>query len=834
MLIPLTSFLIRIFPPSTYIDIKDSIVNDRIFKPRKDCVDFKLVVPIDWEAENVLQDRNWRMQLQGWAFFFPIMNFFEDFADKEKAVQYFFDVARDWYNNYGNDPNDIVTSRMPKSFAWYDMSVGFRALVIAFFWNRIVENEIKISSSDSDLLEKLVEKHISHLSVKAVFSLNNHGIFQIQGLMALVQLSGIENHAAEYTYCLDRMVDLIQSQYSSQGIHMENSPHYHFYALNAFKNVVLSGWYKDRVEIEDVVVKAESAKRWLVDPNNCPACVGDSVLVEQKIENIPHDPILEIKNSIGILSNFSESGYQIFRSDWELEPSDSTYLFFMGMYHTKSHKHRDCLSFEWFDNGEKIICDSGKYGYVSDKYRNYFLSYKAHNTIEIEGFDILKIAPYGSCIDSAREKDGVVYLTGSLNFPAIQYKRELILKPGKWLIVKDKLAFKRARKITQWFHLEKEYQLESFSGSRMVFGKQHKKLIIRNLDASYKASIHYGDEDALQGFISEKDLQIENNYAIGFSKSKIIDGECISILALSKESELDALSFLGSTEVINEKKTTKLLLKNLINNILHINRFDNSHRYDLFKGKSTYSYFVNGIELFFFANIKENSDKLTIMLPGAVNRSKGIFNFQRYSWSDDVDGSVIVFLDPTVAEDNDITIGWFQGDANHYAIPTLGTFIHNLIEKNGFDEGALTLFGSSAGGFTCLKLADSFLRSTVKVINPQTRVYNYSPNEVNKLISWLFPHNEEGELTDEQKERLTISLNLDREGPIFYYQNKHDGHHVHKHLEPLLKTLPKNLYTTIEGEQILESTPLNVIYYEDAEKGHSPPSKEDTLKILNS
>lgn len=838
MLIPLSAFLNRVFPLSVCEDIKDELVNRRLFVPRKDCAKFELVLPINWEAEDMSQDRNWRMQLQGWAMFFPIMSFFDSYDDKNKVIDYFFDIAGDWYQNYGNDPNDIVTSRMPSSYAWYDMSVGFRALVIAFFLNRIVENNMQLTEQNSELLNALIIKHINHLSNESVFSLNNHGIFQIQGLMALIQLSKLKDYQQEYQYCLEKMVALITSQYSQQGIHLENSPHYHFYALNAFKNIVDCGWYAEKEIIATIVNKAESAKKWLVDPFKRPAGIGDSILTKQNLEFCIDEMTgaLERKVSLGLLSNFSDSGYQIFRSHWNVNPKESSYLFLMGMYHTKSHKHRDCLSFEWFDNGEKIICDSGKYGYVSDKYRNYFLSYRAHNTVEIEDFDILKIVPYGSCIDNAEEKDGKIYFQGSLQYPAVDFNRELILKPNHWLIVKDKLVFKRKRSITQWFHINKKYQLKSLVGNRLVFTMGQSSLIMNSLDDTYETKVYRGDDELIQGFISEKDFTFEENYAVGFHKETIIGDECITILALSKEAEQDALEFIKNP---NSKKSKKerneqyiVFPERLINNIKNINRVSNSHRFDLLPGKHTYAYVVNGVQLFFFANIKSNSDKLTVMLPGAVNRNKTIYNFQRFSWSDEIDGSVIIFLDPTVSLENEITIGWFQGDKDFYAMPILEGFIKNLIVDNDFKEENLTLFGSSAGGFSCLKLANAFLNSIIKVINPQTIVYNYSENEVNKLISWIFPYTKGG-LTKEQKERLRVILDLkSRTQPIFYYQNRHDGHHLHKHLKPLLDTISSDLYCIMRQDEISTSM-LNIIYYNDAEKGHSPPSKDVTLQWLN-
>lgn len=98
-LIPIECFLNRVFPPGFYDNEIEDIVHKRLFKPRKDCEPYQLVSPIDWEGSIHSSDRNWRMQLQGWAMFHPIMNIFDTFENKELLVDYFFDIVTDWMEN---------------------------------------------------------------------------------------------------------------------------------------------------------------------------------------------------------------------------------------------------------------------------------------------------------------------------------------------------------------------------------------------------------------------------------------------------------------------------------------------------------------------------------------------------------------------------------------------------------------------------------------------------------------------------------------------------------------------------------------------------------------
>ncbi len=841
--IPIECFLNRVFPVSTYKEKTQEIIVNRIFQPRRDCSPYHITLPLDWEADWSKEDRNWRMQLQGLVMFHPVMNFFDAYEDKNAVVAYFFEVIQDWLLIYGDDPNDIVTTRMPTSYAWYDMSVGFRALVVAFFIDRISHFKLQISDEQINCLAEITKKHISHLYYEPAFSLNNHGMFQIQGLMALIQLLGVDDYSDEYTYALDKMEKLVLSQYNEQGIHLEHSPHYHFYALTTFDNVVKSGWYASKKSIPKTVLMAHGKKKWIVDPLNRPACIGDSILTVQKgisFDKCDGDNYLEVakQGQNYVISDFNDSGYAIIRSHWDTPPDKATYVFFMGMYQSKTHKHRDCLSFEWFDAGDKILCDGGKYGYKSDKYRHFFLSNRAHNTVEIEGFDILKIKPYGSSIVKSEYKDEVFVVEGKLDYPAISFGRQLYINPGKWLIIKDDLSFKKARNATQWQHLAPGYNLVSSKNNYLKFNKAgDKNLIVHCLAENVSTSIYSGDDEYMQGFISQKDYVFEAATAIGFDFFGD-EKEVITILALNDDSYQLALDFIKFKELVAIPEISKNLKltqpKNLIRNIKHTSCSD-IQQFQFIFGKGTYSLTSKENNFDFYMDLKE-SKKLVIMLPGATNRTKSIKNFQRYSWTDDFNCSVVSFIDPTINEYNDLSIGWYQGTKNNYLVPKLAQVIKELINKLDINEKDVLLFGSSAGGFTSLQLANYFLQATIIVINPQVYLNHYTHTHFERLLNYSYKGVKEADVLEQYKDRISVDIDLAaRQSPVIYYQNTCDEKHLNLHLKPLISSLEKADVNEMEWENVqdVKQSNFNVIYYADSISGHSPPDKKITIEMIN-
>ena len=836
-LVPVHCFLHRIFPADFYGD-KEKLVQDRIFKPRKDSEPLPMKFPFDWESNDKAIDRNWRMQLQGWTFFHPLINIFDDYEKKEEIVDFFFDTLVDWWRVYGQDPEDIVTTRMPKSYSWYDMSVGFRALVLAFFINRINFYQMSLSVEKMELLENVAAKHIRHLLKPEVFSMNNHGLFQSHGLVGLLKLAPhlSENLDSDLEYAVGLVEELIVSQFGDIGVHLEHSPHYHFYALNSLKAQLDSGWYDEQPRIKKIAQRASGNSKWLVDPLKRPVCVGDSILTVQKEVDFP-------KTHIGkyVLSDFSLAGYSVIRSGWGELPSESSMLFFTGAYHTKSHKHRDCLSFDWFDRGRRIICDSGKYGYKSDAYRNYFLSNRAHNTVEIEGFDILKIKPYESIVDDPFEiKPGVFCLKGALDYPAVKQFREIYFKPGSWVVIKDDLRFARARDFKQWFHLDKDYVLVSCQDNVLNFnGNEGTQLIVECMQKDLDIELHHGNEKKMQGFLCEKDYQYMASFAVGFTghaKEKVI----YSVLSLSHNAHESAKEFLSEfafpvkKKLVSDFKDRKEIVRG-VENVSFQSCSELIEYQDKLAGEKTFQVVSNNIQFSFYGSFKEESRRVAVFLPGATNRKYGEYDFQRHSWGKELEGfDCVFFSDPSIKKENDLTLGWFQYSEDNFGITALVEVIKSLLEAKKIDSSELLIFGSSGGGFVSLKLSEFFDQALVIAINPQIYLYNYTQSFYKKMIDLCYEGRSSAYVKLNYLDRCVFNWkDVERKNPIFIVQNIYDEKHMLRHLNPFIKK-EKLIAQDIDclGEEHCAPSSINVFLYKDKYLKHAPPNKQVTLNYI--
>ena len=93
------------------------------------------------------------------------------------------------------------------------------------------------------------------------------------------------------------------------------------------------------------------------------------------------------------------------------------------------------------------------------------------------------------------------------------------------------------------------------------------------------------------------------------------------------------------------------------------------------------------------------------------------------------------------------------------------------------------------------------------------------------------------EVKEKYNQRINVSTELQsRTEPIFYFQNTFDKHHMEYHLKPFIAEAGIQPYFSeqkLDCITLSDERKLNVIYYEDESSGHSPPSKEETMRMLS-
>ena len=228
----------------------------------------------------------------------------------------------------------------------------------------------------------------------------------------------------------------------------------------------------------------------------------------------------------------------------------------------------------------------------------------------------------------------------------------------------------------------------------------------------------------------------------------------------------------------------------------------------------------------FFSYFKKESTKLVVMLQGAINRSKMQPPiFQRWSWSEEINASVLILNDPTLFG-NQLRIGWWQGCEEQYAIPSAAEFIKLVIHKLGYSSNDLLFFGSSAGGFSALMMAGHLKGSLAIVNNPQTNILAFREEDVQAFLQTKFGDISKKEGFSRYAIRFSASewfKSIHYMPKIVYYQNVKDPFHFDKHYLPFVQTLYQSALDPNEFQSIL--------YADD--KGHYPLPAAKTVSIIN-
>lgn len=483
----------------------------------------------DWNS-NPYNDKNWVAQLHMWRVMDDYLIRYENSGDRgwlDAPIK----VIKWW--------RDFYKEKEPSKTAWTDMNTGIRAMKLAYFLSMIRRESENFDIEFINICEELAERHLLFIInyKKSIFT--NHSLIDLHGLTALCQVVKPELALKGYDY-IDANIDAImKSQFDENGVHREHSPGYQIFALGYLRRLEDSGWFKTW-DLKKLERRASEVLDWMRLPDGRLAPIGDTdfnILAMEKYSPASREEI------------FNRSGYAIARRVLQNNPAKSSYLLFMGSSNSKAHKHSDDLSVIWYE-GEEILCDSGKYAYQQSPRRDYAVSTRAHNTIEINGENTFEgsakennPAP-GNYITSARENEGLLFLTGEMNIPrfSVTHKRTLIYWPGGFLIAVDRLASANINKYSANWHFPSTAAVEiTGEGEYECFLKGGKKVYAALFASSYARTTLVKGQiwPVMQGFISESYRLFTPNYCASITS----EGENMAIISAFFIDRRPALNF---------------------------------------------------------------------------------------------------------------------------------------------------------------------------------------------------------------------------------------------------------------------------------------------------
>jgi len=322
----------------------------------------------DW-VRHARQDKSFWQRIEAFDYLLPLV-----LSDEPQHHSLVLKWFKTWYAVHSRNAQ-------PNVGAWDGMTAGRRAMIFAV----ILRRELQRPQPDQEAVDGLknaIGLHQQFLANPDNFeTLSNHGMWEALGLF---ETTRVLPDTALSRLALDRMLALTRTSVSSQGVHLEHSPSYHFYFLQWLAD--FAGYLQQLGDIgwngADELVAIDNsmheAAYFLFDHDGNLPQIGDTDATRLSPEEMAQYP------TRGATLFDSEAGFAVFKDPPSAPKSRYIVMRIENRHHEpklRHHCHNDVLSVYYARDGEVILSDQGRYSYERTPIRGYLMSLAAHNTI---------------------------------------------------------------------------------------------------------------------------------------------------------------------------------------------------------------------------------------------------------------------------------------------------------------------------------------------------------------------------------------------------------------------------------------------------------------------
>ena len=423
---------------------------------------------------------------------------------------------------------------------WDDHGTALRALALCRLWA-----VLRATEPDPSFIRQLLDailRHAEKLSRKTFYRPgHNHGVTQAYALMAIGLFFAAYSPAKRWAKLGRLRLERQMAQnVSSEGLHLEHSPYYHFYVFRQFYYAFCMAKAYDFPFSDAFQQRLLAMVRTgfdLVKPNQKLATLGDTsrgsplLFDSTDLDSwcLPHSEeaaaLLKGKKDSrrAELTSvvYPKSGVAVLRHaslDENGDAADSYLILRLSTFPT-AHIHRDVFSFELFAYGQDLIVDSGgPFAYGHPMRDEYFLTTRAHNTVVVDGMD--QAIGESKLITWSTSKECDLLVAEHKNYPGVTHRRAILfIKPAIFIVI-DKLCGDGVHSYSQLFHLATELTVNlrdrGVSTENSKGGPTVK--VVPLIREGLGLQIHRGIESPYQGWICTPGQRMEPNSVIDYSR----------------------------------------------------------------------------------------------------------------------------------------------------------------------------------------------------------------------------------------------------------------------------------------------------------------------------
>ncbi|WP_046530158.1 heparinase II/III domain-containing protein [Cellulomonas sp. FA1] len=464
--------------------------------------------PFTW-SEDPLDDANWRFQFHSLVWLDRVREAGAE-LDEPVVLAWYEATLRSWID--ANAPGAAASE-----YAWFDMAVGLRAVVLAFAVDHF---------GPQDWLLRALEVHGAHLADPQHYDeRGNHGLHQDLGLLVAAQLLGRD---AWVRLARDRIVRMFEAAIDEQGVCREGCVDYQYrnyrWYHEALRRLTAAG-VTDVTDLEDRLSRMPEFLAHATAPSGDYALLGDTLQHSAaRIEGTAADWVRERTQAPADRVRVYDAGYVFARRRWTTfaEDRENAYLtqrFGPGRA-TAVHGHEDAGSITLDAFGETLLRDSGLYAYEAGDERLYFRGRASHNVIDVPG---RKYYPSAHAdLVALDTDDGRVFTT--VKVVALQgvvwHRTSLWLPEERVLLVDDRVRVHGDDTVLQRWQLPEHARAEVGSdGSEVIVTTQAGNVVrMCQYSAPDRVVIASGGRQPLDGWVSRSYREMTPAPALTFAQ----------------------------------------------------------------------------------------------------------------------------------------------------------------------------------------------------------------------------------------------------------------------------------------------------------------------------
>ncbi|HEY6802136.1 MAG TPA: alginate lyase family protein [Pyrinomonadaceae bacterium] len=426
---------------------------------------------IDWESPRLPVDPEWAIEWYKFYYGLDLAHAFKS-TREEIYLSTWRSLVRSWIKQrrVNSDSSDVVARRITN---WI------------YAWNIFARESYSDAFEDELIASIRSQTKYLYLNLTAE---RNHRTLELYALLIVaLAIPEIDEELGLLDFATHNLFENLLSDVLPDGVHREQSTHYHMTALRSFlgarENARLFGFDFPNGYDERLLKACEFALH-VHRPDGLIPALSDSDtgsyfdLLQLAADLFDREDFRYVATQglqgtapTTTCSSFSDGGYYIQRSGWsnsENFQAERYLVFDCGPLGDGGHGHYDLLNVEIYANGKPLIVDPGRFTYFAEgdaKLRRAFKGTAAHNTVCVDGLDQTAFYP-GKPKQSAAKGKLLSRLTRacfdmlcgeviSNCYDALHTRRIFFVANEYWVIV-DNLRSDQKRTFDLRFHLTPE------------------------------------------------------------------------------------------------------------------------------------------------------------------------------------------------------------------------------------------------------------------------------------------------------------------------------------------------------------------------------------------